>query len=349
MVFAGNRALESMGFTSFGFAGGRVDAWEPDETYWGPESTWLADERHSGVRDLDEPLAATGMGLIYVDPQGPATVPDPVASARDIRQTFGRMGMNDEETVALIAGGHTFGKSHGRADPGGCLGPEPEGAPLEARGLGWTNSFGTGNACRHRHQWARRDLDVHADHVGQQFPRDTVRLRVGCGAQPCRDVAVGSARRCRGRHRSRRPRPIQDPRPDDAHHGSRVAARSDYIGRSRCATWRTRTSLRTRSRGPGSSSRTSIWARAGATWDRWSRQNASSGRTRCQKSITNSLMPTTSSRSRDRSSSRACRYRNSSPQRGLRLRRSETVTSAAGGEWGAYLSRTAAELGGQRA
>ena len=145
MVFAGNRALESMGFKSFGFAGGRVDPWEPDETYWGPESTWLADERHSGVRDLDEPLAATEMGLIYVDPQGPATVPDPLASARDIRQTFRRMGMNDEETVALIAGGHTFGKSHGRADPGGCLGPEPEGAPLEATGLGWANSFGTGN------------------------------------------------------------------------------------------------------------------------------------------------------------------------------------------------------------
>jgi catalase-peroxidase len=144
MVFAGTRALESMGFTTFGFAGGRVDAWEPDETYWGPECTWLADERHSGVRDLDEPLAATEMGLIYVDPQGPATVPDPVGSARDIRQTFRRMGMNDEETVALIAGGHTFGKSHGRADPGRCLGPAPEGAPLEARGLGWANSFGTG-------------------------------------------------------------------------------------------------------------------------------------------------------------------------------------------------------------
>lgn len=145
IVFAGTRALESMGFTSFGFAGGRVDAWEPDDTYWGPESTWLADERHSGVRDLEEPLAAAEMGLIYVDPQGPATVPDPVASARDIRQTFARMGMNDEETVALIAGGHTFGKSHGPADPGGCLGPEPAGAPLEAKGLGWANSYGTGN------------------------------------------------------------------------------------------------------------------------------------------------------------------------------------------------------------
>jgi catalase-peroxidase len=146
MVFAGNRALESMGFATLGFAGGREDVWEADETYWGPEVTWGADERHSGVRDLDEPLAATEMGLIYVDPQGPATVPDPVASARDIRQTFGRMGFNDEETVALIAGGHTFGKSHGVAAPANWLGPEPEGAPLEAQGLGWVCGFGTGKA-----------------------------------------------------------------------------------------------------------------------------------------------------------------------------------------------------------
>ena len=146
MIFAGNRALESMGFTTFGFAGGRGDVWEADETYWGPEDTWCADERHSGVRDLDEPLAATEMGLIYVNPQGPATVPDPVAAARDIRRTFRRMGLNDEETVALIAGGHTFGKTHGVADPGTWLGPEPEGAPLEAQGLGWANGFGSGNA-----------------------------------------------------------------------------------------------------------------------------------------------------------------------------------------------------------
>ncbi|WP_017615489.1 catalase/peroxidase HPI [Nocardiopsis salina] len=144
MIFAGNRALESMGLRTFGFAGGREDAWEPDETYWGPEDTWFTDERHSGVRDLQEPLAASEMGLIYVDPQGPSTQPDPLASARDIRQTFGRMGMNDEETVALIAGGHTFGKTHGRADPARALGPEPEAAPLEAQGLGWASSHGQG-------------------------------------------------------------------------------------------------------------------------------------------------------------------------------------------------------------
>lgn len=144
MIFAGNRALESMGFRTFGFAGGREDAWEPDETYWGPEDTWFTDERHSGVRDLEEPLAASEMGLVYVDPQGPATQPDPLASARDIRQTFGRMGMTDEDTVALIAGGHTFGKMHGKADPAQALGPEPEAAPIEAQGLGWESSHGEG-------------------------------------------------------------------------------------------------------------------------------------------------------------------------------------------------------------
>ncbi len=145
MIFAGNRALETMGFTTFGFGGGRLDVWEPDEdVYWGPERAWLGDERHRGVRELDRPLAADQMGLIYVNPEGPNTVPDPLTSARDIRETFRRMGMNDEETVALIAGGHTFGKTHGVADPDRYLGPEPEGAPLEAQGLGWKSSYGSG-------------------------------------------------------------------------------------------------------------------------------------------------------------------------------------------------------------
>jgi catalase-peroxidase len=144
MVFAGNRALETMGFTTFGFAGGRADIWEPDEVDWGPESSWLGDERHRGVRELEDPLAADQMGLIYVNPEGPNTVPDPLLSARDIRDTFRRMGMNDEETVALIVGGHTFGKTHGAADPEKYLGPEPEGAPLEEQGLGWKSSYGTG-------------------------------------------------------------------------------------------------------------------------------------------------------------------------------------------------------------
>ncbi|MBL1110120.1 catalase/peroxidase HPI [Streptomyces sp. 5-8] len=145
MVFAGNRALETMGLTTFGFAGGRADVWEPDEdVYWGPEHAWLGDERHGGVRQLAKPLAADQMGLIYVNPEGPNTVPDPLTAARDIRETFRRMGMNDEETVALIAGGHTFGKTHGAADPVAHLGPEPEGAPLEDQGLGWKSSYGTG-------------------------------------------------------------------------------------------------------------------------------------------------------------------------------------------------------------
>ena len=145
MVFAGNCALESMGFTTFGFGGGRADVWEPDEdVYWGPEDSWLGDERYTGERELENPLAAVQMGLIYVNPEGPNGVPDPLAAARDIRETFRRMAMNDEETVALIAGGHTFGKTHGAADPERYVGPEPEGASLEAQGLGWKNTYGTG-------------------------------------------------------------------------------------------------------------------------------------------------------------------------------------------------------------
>ncbi|MCG8652800.1 MAG: catalase/peroxidase HPI [Pirellulales bacterium] len=147
MVFTGNCALESMGFETLGFAGGRQDVWEPQtDVYWGPESEWLGDKRYSGERELDNPLAAVQMGLIYVNPEGPNGKPDPLAAAKDIRETFGRMAMNDEETVALIAGGHTFGKAHGAASPEGHVGPEPEAASIEAQGLGWKNSYGTGNA-----------------------------------------------------------------------------------------------------------------------------------------------------------------------------------------------------------
>jgi len=145
MILAGNVAIDSMGLKTFGFGGGREDIWEPDETYWGPESKWLGDERYSGDRELANPLGAVQMGLIYVNPEGPNGKPDPVAAARDIRETFARMAMNDEETVALIAGGHTFGKAHGAADPIKYVGPEPEAAPIEAQGLGWSNSFGTGS------------------------------------------------------------------------------------------------------------------------------------------------------------------------------------------------------------
>ena len=144
MILAGNCALESMGFKTFGFADGREDIWAPEEDiYWGVETEWLGDKRYSGDRELENPLAAVQMGLIYVNPEGPNGNPDPVASGRDIRETFARMAMNDEETVALVAGGHTFGKCHGAGDAA-LVGPEPEAAPLEEMGLGWKNAFGTG-------------------------------------------------------------------------------------------------------------------------------------------------------------------------------------------------------------
>ena len=145
MVLTGNVALESMGFQTFGFAGGRTDDWEPDLVYWGPEKKWLGDERYSGDRQLQKPLGAVQMGLIYVNPEGPNGNPDPLAAAKDIRETFGRMAMNDEETVALIAGGHTFGKAHGAHSPAQCVGPEPAAAGVEQQGLGWANKCGTGN------------------------------------------------------------------------------------------------------------------------------------------------------------------------------------------------------------
>ena len=146
MVLTGNVALESMGFQTFGFAGGRTDDWEPDLVYWGPEKKWLGDERYSGDRQLQKPLGAVQMGLIYVNPEGPDGNPDPLAAAKDIRETFGRMAMNDEETVALIAGGHTFGKAHGAHDPSRCVGAEPAAAGVEQQGMGWENKCGKGNA-----------------------------------------------------------------------------------------------------------------------------------------------------------------------------------------------------------
>src|ERR1700753_4185691 len=148
MILTGNVALESMGFKTFGFAGGRADVWEPDhDVYWGGEKTWLGgDLRSAAERELEKPLAAVQMGLIYVNPEGPDGRPDPLAAARDIRETFARMAMNDEETVALIAGGHTFGKTHGAAEPGKHVGVEPEGAPIEQQGLGWKNSYGPGHS-----------------------------------------------------------------------------------------------------------------------------------------------------------------------------------------------------------
>src|SRR6184192_3590295 len=145
IIFAGNCAYESMGFSTFGFGFGREDIWEPEEIYWGPEDTWLGDERYSGERELGSPFGAVQMGLIYVNPEGPGGNPDPLAAARDIRETFGRMAMNDEETVALIIGGHTFGKTHGAGDAS-LVGAEPEGAGIEAQGLGWSSEHASGIA-----------------------------------------------------------------------------------------------------------------------------------------------------------------------------------------------------------
>ena len=223
MVFAGNCALESMGFETFGFGGGREDVWEPEEIYWGAEDTWLGDERYSGDRDLANPLAAVQMGLIYVNPEGPNGNPDPLAAAKDIRETFPRMAMNDEETVALIAGGHTFGKTHG-AGPADHVGPEPEAAPLEEQGLGWKSSYGSGKGGDTITSGLEVHLDHDADEVGQQLLREPVRLRVGADEEPGRRAPVDAEGR-RGRARPGRPRPVEEPRADDADDGPVAAVR----------------------------------------------------------------------------------------------------------------------------
>ena len=193
MVLAGNVALESMGFKTFGFAGGRADVWEPEELFWGPEGTWLGDERYSGERQLAEPLGAVQMGLIYVNPEGPNGNPDPVAAAKDIRETFFRMAMNDEETVALIAGGHTFGKTHGAGDPS-LVGPEPESGALEDQGLGWKSKYGTGIGLRRHHRRSGSHLDADADEVEQPLLQEPVRERMGADEEPGRREAVEGER-----------------------------------------------------------------------------------------------------------------------------------------------------------
>ncbi len=225
MILAGNVALESMGFKTFGFGGGREDVWEPDESiYWGPEGKWLADERYTGDRDLQSPLGAVQMGLIYVNPEGPNGNPDPLAAARDIRETFSRMAMNDEETVALIAGGHSFGKTHGAGDAS-LVGPEPEAAPIEAQGFGWKKRV------RHRqregrdHQRPGSHLDHDADKVEQQLLPEPVRLRMGTDQEPGRCAPVETERRRRDRGDTRRARPVKASRAGDADHGPRFTVR----------------------------------------------------------------------------------------------------------------------------
>jgi catalase-peroxidase len=187
MVLAGNVALESMGFKTFGFAGGRADDWEPDLVYWGPESKFGADERYSGDRQLKKPLAAVQMGLIYVNPEGPNGNPDPLAAARDIRETFGRMAMNDEETVALIAGGHTFGKAHGAHDPTKCLGAEPAAAGVEQQGLGWQNKCGKGHGADTitsglEGAWSATPVTWSTQYLDNLFAFDWVQTRSPAGA-----------------------------------------------------------------------------------------------------------------------------------------------------------------------
>ena len=193
MILTGNVALESMGFKTFGFAGGRADVWEPEELYWGPEGTWLGDERYSGERELAEPLGAVQMGLIYVNPEGPNGNPDPLASARDIRETFFRMAMNDEETVALIAGGHTFGKTHGAGDPS-LVGADPEGGAIEDQGLGWKSKHGTGVGADTIGRRPGSHLDADADEVEQHLLRESVRLRMGADAR-ARPAPISGSRR----------------------------------------------------------------------------------------------------------------------------------------------------------
>ena len=210
MILAGNCALESMGVKTFGFGGGREDVWEPEEDiYWGSEAEWLGDMRHSGDQDLENPLAAVQMGLIYVNPEGPSGNPDPVASGRDVRETFARMAMNDEETVALVAGGHTFGKCHGAGDAA-LVGPEPEAAPIEEQGLGWKSSFGSGKGGRYHRQWHRGRLEAATDQMGHGLLERVVQVRVGVGQEPGRSQPVAGQGRCRGGHGGRCPRSVQE-------------------------------------------------------------------------------------------------------------------------------------------
>ena len=193
MILAGNVALESMGFKTFGFAGGRADVWEPDEdVYWGAETEWLGDQyRYTGERDLENPLAAVQMGLIYVNPEGPNANPDPLLAAHDIRETFARMAMNDEETVALIAGGHTFGKTHGAADPDEYVGPEPEAAPLEAQGLGWLSTYGSGKGADAITSGLEVTWTSFPTQWTQRLLRQALRPRVGARDEPGRREPVG--------------------------------------------------------------------------------------------------------------------------------------------------------------
>ena len=225
IVLTGNVALESMGFKTFGFAGGRKDVWEPEHVNWGSEATWLGDERYSGDRQLANPFGAVQMGLIYVNPEGPNGKPDPVAAARDIRETFRRMAMNDYETVALIAGGHSFGKTHGAA-PATHVGREPEGGNLEEQGFGWKGGYETGTGAHAITSGLEVTWTTTPDQMEQRLLQAPVRVRVGADRESGWREAVAAEERRRCGHRSARPRPVQEDRAVDADHGPRPSVRS---------------------------------------------------------------------------------------------------------------------------
>ena len=226
MILAGNVALESMGFKTFGFGDGRADVWEPEEDIsWGPEAEWLGDKRYSGDRELANPLGAVQMGLIYVNPEGPNGNPDPLAAARDIRETFARMAMDDEETVALIAGGHTFGKTHGAGDAT-LVGPEPEAAGHRGTGPRLEEQLWHRQRGRLDRQRPGSHLDEYANEVEQQFPRTPVRPRMGTDEEPRRRPPVDAEGRRGRRYRARCARPVQASRTVDADHRPLLAVRS---------------------------------------------------------------------------------------------------------------------------
>ena len=299
IIFTGNVALESMGFETFGFGFGRPDIWEPEEIFWGSEDTWLGDERYSGARDLANPLGAVQMGLIYVNPEGPNGNPDPLAAAHDIRETFARMAMNDEETVALIVGGHTFGKCHG-ANSADLVGPEPEGCPLHAQGLGWHNSGGTGvgaDAVTSGLEGAWTNDPTQWDNG---FLENLYGVRLGAHREPGRREAVDAEGPGGPGHGARRARPVEAARADDADDRPRAALRPDATDRSRSASTSTPTSSPTRSPRPGTSCCTATWARCRGTSARgW--RSRSCGRTRCRRPAARLSATPTSPRSRPRS------------------------------------------------
>jgi catalase-peroxidase len=230
MVLTGNVALESMGFKTFGFAGGRVDDWEADLVYWGPEKGWLDDERYSGDRDLQRPLGAVQIGLIYVNPEGPNGNPDPLASARDIRETVARMAMNDEETVALVAGGHTFGKAHGARRPDQCVGADPAAAPLEQQGFGWTNTCGSGKGADTitsglEGAWSANPIAWTTQYLDNLLGFEWEQTRSPAGGH-----SVDPGRRASGRACPRCARSDETPRADHADGGPRAEGRPGVPG-----------------------------------------------------------------------------------------------------------------------